>query len=333
MNDQNTSQTLLNVEDMRVWYSTSAGEAKAVDGLSFQINRHEVFGLAGESGCGKSTLINGLLRLVKLPAHVQSGKAMFYMSDEGGSEAGVDLLTLKPEEMRRLRWRHISYVPQSAMNVLNPVLHIEAQMVDAIVEHSAMSKSEARQKMLEQLTMVGLSPTVARMYPHELSGGMKQRVTIACAVTLKPELLIADEPTTALDVNVQRVILQQFQDIQETLGLSILYVTHDIAVHAEIADRIGIMYAGLIVEVGSVAHVLKDPLHPYTQALVESVTAIGGERRRIEGLSGAVPSPLAWPPGCRFQPRCKRAMDICAQQLPLLREVRPGRQVACYLCG
>jgi peptide/nickel transport system ATP-binding protein len=179
--------------------------------------------------------------------------------------------------------------------------------------------------------MVGLSKNVAKMYPHELSGGMKQRVTIASAVVLKPELLIADEPTTALDVNVQRVILQELIDIREKLGLTILYVTHDMAVHAEIADRIGIMYAGLIVEIGPANDVLREPLHPYSRALVESIPEVGGKRKRIEGLPGVVPSPLEWPGGCAFHPRCSRVMNICREKRPVLREVTQGRMVACHL--
>jgi peptide/nickel transport system ATP-binding protein len=316
---------------MRVWYHTRRGEAKAVDGVNLVIQRNEVFGIAGESGCGKSTLVKGLLRLTKLPAHIESGEAIFYRSAGNAGRMGVDLLNIDLAEMRRLRWRHLAYIPQSAMNVLNPVMRIENQMIDAILEHSEMSRSDARREIARQLEMVGLEPSVARMYPHELSGGMKQRVAIASAVTLSPELIFADEPTTALDVNVQQIILQELQDIRERLGLTLVYVTHDMAVHAELADRMGIMYAGLIVEVGSVVEVLKDPLHPYSRALVESVPTVGGERERMEGLPGRAPSPLEWPSGCRFHPRCERAMEVCREGIPPLQEVADGRMVACYL--
>lgn len=326
-----THEKLLDITNLNIWYSTDRGEAKAVNGLDLQMQRGEIFGLAGESGCGKSTLINGLMRLTKLPARVQSGEAIFYRTDDNGKQSAVDLFSLKGEAMRQIRWRNISYIPQSAMNVLNPVLKVEDQIMDVAQTHSKMNKKQARERIGDQLEMVGLSRSVAKMYPHELSGGMKQRVTIAAAVVLKPDLLIADEPTTALDVNVQRVILQELIDIREKLGLTILYVTHDMAVHAEIADRIGIMYAGLIVETGLATDILHTPLHPYSRALVDAIPDVGGERRRIEGLPGAVPSPIAWPSGCPFHPRCNRVMEICREVKPVLREYTPGRMVACHL--
>jgi len=331
MDAQTKPQTLLAIEDLHIWYSTSQGESKAVNGLNLKVNCGEIFGLAGESGCGKSTLIQGILRLTKLPGHIQSGKITMYLGARDGNSDIVDLLSLTPAEMRQLRWKNISYVPQSAMNVLNPVARIETQMMDALNAHIKLPRNEARELIGERLEMVGLSKGVARMYPHELSGGMKQRVTIAAAITLNPDLLIADEPTTALDVNVQRVIIQELEDIRNELGLTILYVTHDMAVHAQIADRIGIMYAGLIVEVGKATDVLKDPLHPYSTALASATPKVGGERKRLQSLQGVVPSPLAWPTGCAFHPRCSRVMDICREQRPELRECAPGRTVACHL--
>ena len=331
MERPNNFNTLLDLRNLNIWYATEKGESKAVNGLSVSIERNEIFGLAGESGCGKSTLINGIMRLIKLPGHIQGGEAIFFHTKEVGKIEPVDLLTLSKEEMRQLRWKNISYIPQSAMNVLNPVLKIEGQIMDAVRTHSSLSKKEAQERIGEQLEMVGLSRKVAHMYPHELSGGMKQRVTIAAAIVLRPDLLIADEPTTALDVNVQRVILQELMEIRAELGLTILYVTHDMAVHAQLADRIGIMYAGLIVEVGLTNDILQEPLHPYTQALVEAIPDIGGERRRIEGLSGAVPSPLAWPTGCPFHPRCKHVLPVCRETRPELRSYTSGRQVACHL--
>jgi peptide/nickel transport system ATP-binding protein len=331
MPEKSTPNKLLDIRNLNIWYSTDRGEAKAVNGLDMLVERGEIFGLAGESGCGKSTLITGIMRLTKLPAHVQSGEVVFYYSDDYDRQHAADLLALSQNEMRELRWRNISYIPQSAMNVLNPVLKIEEQIIDVARTHSKMTKKQAQERVAEQLEMVGLGKNVAKMYPHELSGGMKQRVTIASAVVLKPELLIADEPTTALDVNVQRVILQELIDIREKLGLTILYVTHDMAVHAEIADRIGIMYAGLIVEIGPANDVLREPLHPYSRALVESIPEVGGKRKRIEGLPGVVPSPLEWPGGCAFHPRCSRVMNICREKRPVLREVTQGRMVACHL--
>jgi peptide/nickel transport system ATP-binding protein len=329
-----SSQPLLKIKDARIWYTTVAGEAKVVDGVDVTINRNEVFGLAGESGCGKSTLVEGVLRLIKVPGYIKSGEAQFtYVAKDSsdGASTTTDLFQRSLADIRPLRWKHVAYVPQGAMNSLNPVMRIEDQITDAIVEHSQTTKQEARQRMLERLDMVGLPASVARMYPHELSGGMKQRVTIACAVTLKPDLLVADEPTTALDVNVQRVILQELMDIRKELGLTIVYVSHDMAVHAELADRMGIMYAGVMMEIGATVQVFKDPLHPYTQGLIRSIPDISKPRVRVEGIPGLAPSPLAWPVGCRFHPRCPFAKDVCKRDEPKLVEVKPGRPVACHM--
>lgn len=327
-----SERMLLQIKNTRVWYTTVVGEAKVVDGVNVTINRNEVFGLAGESGCGKSTLVEGVLRLIKSPGYIKSGKALFtYPKDDNSGETTVDLFALNSADVRPLRWKHIAYVPQGAMNSLNPVMRISDQITDAILEHDKSTKAEATKNMLQRLEMVGLPPSVARMYPHELSGGMKQRVTIAAAVTLRPELLIADEPTTALDVNVQRVILQELLDIRRELNLTIVYVSHDMAVHAELADRMGIMYAGAMMEVGATTQIFKDPLHPYTQGLIRSIPDISKERVRVEGIPGLAPSPLAWPTGCRFHPRCPFAKDICKRIEPLLAEAKPGRQVACHI--
>jgi peptide/nickel transport system ATP-binding protein len=329
---QPAAGTLIDVRDMRIYYTTTAGEAKVVDGVDLAIRRDEIFGLAGESGCGKSTLVEGLLRLIKPPGYIKSGSAIFHpaASDDLGDEP-LDLLTLSRSEMRQLRWKHISYVPQGAMNALNPVMRIGDQMLDAILAHSQLTRQEATDRMLAQLRLVGLPPQLANQYPHELSGGMKQRVTIASSVTLTPDILVADEPTTALDVNIQRVILQELKEIRERLGLTIVYVSHDMAVHAELADRMGIMYAGEVVEVGPTLEIFKQPQHPYTQGLIRSIPRLGGARTRLEGIPGLAPSPLAWPGGCKFHPRCPLALEVCKHQAPALREVEPGRQVACHL--
>ena len=327
-----TSDVLLDVQDIRIYYTTTVGEAKVVDGVDLLIRRDEIFGLAGESGCGKSTLVEGLLRLIKPPGYMKSGKALFSpIARDGAEEEPADLLALDDATMRRLRWRHIAYVPQGAMNALNPVMRIGDQVVDAILAHSKITRREAIDRMLNQLRTVGLPPHVANQYPHELSGGMKQRVTIASSVSLSPDILLADEPTTALDVNIQQIILQELKEIREQLGLTIVYVSHDMAVHAELADRMGIMYAGEVVEVSNTLDVFKRPLHPYTQGLIKSIPRIGGARERLEGIPGLAPSPLKWPPGCKFHPRCPFAMDICKQQAPRLAEVERGRLVACHL--
>jgi peptide/nickel transport system ATP-binding protein len=329
--NQQDTRTLLDIQDMRIWYTTVAGEAKVVDGVDLVVKRDELLGLAGESGCGKSTLVEGILRLIKLPGYIKTGRVMFYPRRPTGDGDAIDLVQLRQNQLRPLRWRHIAYIPQGAMNALNPVMRIQDQILDAMTEHGDISRFQAQQRMCEVLELVGLPVDVARMYPHELSGGMKQRVTIASSVTLEPDLLVADEPTTALDVNVQRIILQELRDIRERLGLTIIYVSHDMAVHAELADRMAIMYAGVVVEVGSTVDIFKDPQHPYTQGLIQSIPGIGGERKRMEGIPGLSPSPLAWPQGCRFHPRCRHAMEICQQKDPALVEVAPGRQVACFL--
>lgn len=335
MNSQATTQTnkhtLMEIKDLRIWYRTTRGDSKAVDGVDLTIRRNEIFGLAGESGCGKTTLARGVLGMTKLPGFVKSGEAIYYQRTSDSGFMGSDLLTMPSREIRRMRWRHIAYIPQGAMNVLSPVTRIETQILDAIYEHSDMPKEQARARMLECLEMVGLESTVARMYPHELSGGMKQRVTIAAAISLKPGLIIADEPTTALDVNVQQVILQELKEIAKGMELTLIYVTHDMAVHAEMADRMGIMYSGLMVEVAPVVEMFKAPLHPYTQGLISSIPAIGGDRSRMVGIPGNAPSPLNWPAGCRFHPRCPKVMDICREKAPAMLEVAPERFVACHL--
>lgn len=331
MADQNNSDVLLDISDLRIWYRTTKGNAKAVDGVDLTIKRNEVIGIAGESGCGKSTLARGLLGLTRLPAYVESGEVLFYRQVNPNTRVAEDITDIRPEDVRKMRWRHMAYVPQSAMNVLSPVTKVNKQILDGIYEHSDWSKEKARKRMYECLDMVGLESSVAQMYPHELSGGMKQRVIIASAITLSPELIVADEPTTALDVNVQQVILQELMQIREELGLTLVYVTHDMAVHAELADRMGIMYSGLIVEVAPVIETFKDPLHPYTQGLIDSIPVIGGSRERMKGLPGRAPSPIDWPTGCRFHPRCPKAMDVCRQEMPPLQEVAPNRLVACHL--
>lgn len=331
MVDRSKANTLLEIHNVRVWYKTMVGDAKVVDGVNLTIQRRELLGLAGESGCGKSTLVEGILRLIRLPGYIESGEVWFHRSGENGRGAALDLVSLRMEEMRQLRWKHISYIPQGAMNALNPVMRIGEQIVDAILEHSTLSRSQARERMIELLDMVGLPESVSRMYPHELSGGMKQRVTIASSVSLSPDLLIADEPTTALDVNVQRLFLQDLLDIRERLGLTIVYVSHDMAVHAELADRLAIMYAGVVVEVGETVGIFQSPLHPYSQGLISSIPDVGGERTRMEGIPGLAPSPLAWPVGCRFHPRCSRSMPVCREIEPMLLEYEQGRLVACHL--
>jgi peptide/nickel transport system ATP-binding protein len=327
--------SLLEIEELRVYYRTVRGDARAVDGVSLTVNRGEILGLAGESGCGKSTLAGALLRLIRPPGYVAGGRIRFHLA----SRQPVDLLSVGDARLRQIRWRHLSYVPQGSMNSLNPVMRVADQFADAVSEHSELKPGEVRTLVPELLRQVGLGGHVARMYPHELSGGMKQRVVIALAIALKPDLVIADEPTTALDVNVQRVIIQTLADLRDQLGMTLIVVTHDMAVHAELVDRVAVMYAGDIVEIGDVRQVFKNPRHPYTRALIHSIPQVGGERARLEGIGGNAPSPLAWPSGCRFHPRCPHVMAVCRSEPPRLLPLNgaaepsagPRPLVACHL--
>ena len=303
---------------------TSAAPVKAVDDVTFNVSKNEVFGIAGESACGKSTLANTVLRLLKPPGYVKGGEVLFN---------GVNLLKLSEEELRKVRWKHISYIPQGSMNSLDPIMRVKEQIAEAIKTHGGKVPKEELGRMIEELlTSVGLAPEVARMHPHELSGGMKQRAIIAMAIALGPELIIADEPTTALDVVVQRGILQLLSDIKRKLGSSIILITHDMAAQAEIADRLAIMYAGKIVEIGDVNTLFREPLHPYAQALISAVPSIK-RKKKLLSISGFPPDLRSPPPGCRFHPRCPPAMPICKEEEPRFIEVKPGRFTACHLHG
>lgn len=311
--------SVLEVQNLKVYYESVWGGYKAVDGASLEAYRNEVFSIAGESGCGKSTLVDGILRLVKPPGYIPSGRVIF---------EGTNLLEIPEDELRRIRWAEMAYVPQGAMNSLNPVLRVEEQMTDAIIDHGSMRKEEARELATAMLKEVGLPVEVARMYPHELSGGMKQRVIIATAIALKPVLVIADEPTTALDVIVQKGILELLGSLKEKYGMTVIVVSHDMAAHAQVADRIAIMYAGKVVEIGSIYDLFEEPLHPYTKGLISAIPAIG--KKYVKGIPGLAPSPLDWPQGCRFHPRCPHAKDICSEVEPSMKEVGPGRHLACH---
>jgi len=320
MTDKNSP--ILSVEDLQVFYWTRRGPIQAVDGVSFTIQRNERFGFIGESGCGKTTTMMAVLRLIKPPGKIESGRIIL---------DGRNILEMDKEELRQTRWRKIALVPQGAMNSLNPVMRIGDQIEDTIVTHdTGVSKEQAKARIIALLDMVELPERVARMYPHELSGGMKQRACIAMATALEPQLIIADEPTSALDVVVQKAVMQTLIGVQERLGSSLVLIGHDMGLTAQVLDRIGVMYAGKLVEVGTVQDIYKRPQHPYTQALISSLPSLK-EKKKGGGIPGLPPFLLNPPSGCVFHPRCSYAMEICRQKVPVQREIQPDHLAACHL--
>ncbi len=320
MSDENSP--ILSVEDLQVFYWTRRGPIQAVDGVSFTIQRNERFGFIGESGCGKTTTMMAVLRLIKPPGKIESGRIIL---------DGRNILEMDKEELRQTRWRKIALVPQGAMNSLNPVMRIGDQIEDTIVTHdTGVSKEQAKARIIALLDMVELPERVARMYPHELSGGMKQRACIAMATALEPQLIIADEPTSALDVVVQKAVMQTLIGVQERLGSSLVLIGHDMGLTAQVLDRIGVMYAGKLVEVGTVQDIYKRPQHPYTQALISSLPSLK-EKKKGGGIPGLPPFLLNPPSGCVFHPRCSYAMEICRQKVPVQREIQPDHLAACHL--
>jgi peptide/nickel transport system ATP-binding protein len=324
-----TTSTLIELERLVVDYVLPDGRVRAVDGIDLRIEPGEIVGLAGESGCGKSTTAQAVMQILRPPAQVTSGRILF---------RGQDLTGLRKEELRKFRWRNVSMVFQSAMSALNPVLRIGDQFVDMMKAHERVSKGDALARAGDLLELVGIDRRRVRAYPHELSGGMRQRTIIAMALALEPELVIMDEPTTALDVVVQREILQQIQDLQRELGFAVLFITHDLSLLLEFANRIAIMYAGEIVETTAAATLFRNPLHPYTVGLMRSFPPLTGPMERMTGIAGTPPDLAAPPSGCRFHPRCPncRVEDaaLYARQTterPVLREVEPGHHVACHL--
>ena len=313
---------ILQVEDLRVWYQTPRGPVKAVDGVSFGVLPDERLGLVGESGSGKSTIALALMRLIRPPGTIKGGRVRL---------DGVDLLEVSEEHMRRLRLATIALVAQGAMNSLNPVIRVREQIVDAMRDHDErLSKQAASARVASLLDQVGLRAEVAERFPHELSGGMKQRVCIAIAICLRPKVILADEPTSALDVVVQRQVMETLRRVQEQLGASVVLVGHDMGLMAQFVHRLGVMYAGRLVEVSPVRDIFSEPLHPYTQLLIASLPSLE-EKGKFQGIAGLPPSLLDRPTGCSFHPRCPFAMPRCSVEDPRLQEARPGRWVACHL--
>jgi peptide/nickel transport system ATP-binding protein len=323
-----SGEALVELRKLTVDYGVGERYVRAVDGIDLTIHAGEVVGLAGESGCGKTTVANAVMQILRPPAYVAGGNILF---------RGEDLVGRKREQLRRYRWQNVSMVFQSAMNALNPVMRVGDQFVDMMQAHQRVSKRTALARAGELLDVVGIDRRRVRAYPHELSGGMRQRVIIAMALALGPELLIMDEPTTALDVVVQREILQQVQDLKRDLGFSVLFITHDLSLLIEFADRIAIMYAGEIVETAPSARLRANPQHPYTRGLMESFPPLTGPRQRLVGIPGSPPDLADPPSGCRFHPRCPLcvpdgpAYRKQTTERPLLRRIEEEHYAACHL--
>ncbi len=316
-------EPIISIKDLTVFYKGLRGYVHAVDGVTLDAYRNEVLGIVGESGSGKSTLALSILRILPQTAKIVKGSILF---------DGVDLAKAPESVLREIRWRRIAYVPQAALNALNPTLKISDHILETAKAHGIRDRKGVLEKAKQLFEMLRLDPKrVLNSYPHELSGGMKQRVTIALGLLLDPEVLILDEPTTALDVLTQRFILDLLKDLRRKINITMIFITHDIAIEADLADRVAVMYAGKIMEVGDVYQIFKAPKHPYTQALIRSIPSLIGSVEEMKPIPGSPPDLVNPPPGCRFHPRCLYAMDICKRKEPPLLEIERGRLVACWL--
>jgi peptide/nickel transport system ATP-binding protein len=320
------SAEILSVENLKAYFSILRGQVKAVDGVDFKLIKGQALGLAGESGCGKTTTALSILRLLPSNGKVMAGKILF---------EGKDLVNMNIEEFRKhYRWKKISVIFQGAMNALNPIMTVGNQISEAIMLHEGVTKTEALNRAKKLLDLVGVGAERVTRYPHELSGGMKQRSVIAMALACNPDLIIADEPTTALDVITEAQVLGVIKELQRKLQISMIVISHDLSMIAETCDRIGIMYAGKIVEQGDVTSVYKETLHPYTQKLIGAFPSIVGEKTELATVPGFPPDLLNPPSGCRFHPRCSYAMDICKKKDPEVIKVKgKDHHVACHLVG
>jgi peptide/nickel transport system ATP-binding protein len=317
---------LLRVQHLSTSFVTDAGVARAVDDVSFEIAEGETLGLVGESGCGKTVTALSILRLVPEPPGRLGEASRIEFRD-------VNLLKLPARELRKIRGADIAMIFQEPMSSLNPVLSVGSQIVEAIRAHDTVSGRVARERAVELLTLAGIPDPDRRLadYPHQMSGGMLQRVMIAMALSCRPKLLIADEPTTALDVTIQAQILDLLMDLKARFGMSVLFITHDLGVLAGVADRVAVMYAGKIVEEGDVHTIFHDPAHPYTQALLDAVPHIDRPTTQLRGIPGAVPTATRWPDGCRFHPRCPLRIDRCEREAPPDISPRPGHVARCWV--
>ena len=319
------AKDLVEFRNLKTYFYTEDGVVKAVNDVSFKIKEGETVGIVGESGCGKSVTSMSLMRLIpNPPGKIVDGDILF---------EGKSILSLSEEEMRDVRGNKMSVIFQEPMTSLNPVFTVGYQISEAVILHQKLSKEEARKKAIEMIKLVGIprAEEIVDAYPHELSGGMRQRIMIAMALSCNPRLLIADEPTTALDVTIQAQILDLMRNIKEKLNTSIMLITHDLGVIAEMADYVVVMYAGKVVEEASVETLFKKPMHPYTTGLLKSKPALNQDEKRLYSIPGQVPNPIGMPDNCYFCERCEKAMDICKKQIPPLIEIEPGHKVACWL--
>lgn len=319
-------EPLLKVENLKMYYETMRGYVKAVDDISFSLDKREALGLAGESGCGKTSAALTILKLLPSNAKIIGGSVTL---------DGENIVGLSDKEIReKIRWKRISMIFQGAMNALHPTYTIGDQIVEAIVKHENVSKGEAMKRAGQLLELVGMKQSRASRYPHELSGGMKQRAVTAMALACNPDLIIADEPTTALDVIVQAQVLKVIKELKERLEISMILISHDLSMIAETCDKAAIMYAGKIVEYGDIVSVFKESLHPYTKKLITAFPSVLGPRTELSSIHGFPPDLLKPPPGCRFHPRCPQAMEICRKEEPPLKRIGNKEQaVACHLYG
>ncbi len=320
------ARPVLEVRNLRAYYQMQyfgiTREVRAVDDISLNVNRDEIYGIAGESSCGKTSFIKTIAAANRPPLNVVGGSARYDFLDG-------DIFRASEADLARVRWRNLSYIMQGSMNVLNPVRRIRATFIDFAYRHIGRSQREFFETVTHHLERLRLPPSILKAYPHELSGGMRQRVTIALATICRPDFIIADEPTTALDVVVQKDVLSMIREVQQEMGSSVLFVTHDMTVHANMADRLGIMYAGRLVEEAPTREIFANPLHPYTAHLIQSLPRIGDLSPK-KALPGAPPNLANPPPGCRFHPRCPLVMDICRRETPALTPLAPGHRVACF---
>ncbi len=317
---------LLEVRDLRTWFHTDDGTARSVDGVSFAIAKGEVLGIVGESGCGKSVTSLSIMRLVpRPPGEIMAGSSIRFRDEE--------LVTAPEQRMREIRGNDIAMIFQEPMTSLNPVFRIGEQIAEALRLHRGMSKAQARAAAVDMLRLVGIPDPDERVdhYPHQLSGGQRQRVMIAIALSCEPDLLIADEPTTALDVTIQAQILDLLADLRKRLGMAIMLITHDLGVVAEVCDRVVVMYAGEVVEEGPVVEIFRNPRHPYTQGLMQAIPRLGRRAERLAVIPGMVPSATNWPLGCRFHARCPYGFDVCVKQHPELFSINDQHTSRCWL--